>query len=50
MIILSLAIATLFALLFLKVTGLLLHLVFGPLALIFVAVAIYHYATRGKRV
>jgi len=50
MTIISLVIAIVFALLFLKVTGLLLHLVFGPLALIFVAVAIYHYATRGKRV
>lgn len=50
MTILSLAIAVLFALLFLKVTGLVLHLVFGPLALIFVVVAIYYYASRGKKV
>ncbi len=50
MTLLSLVIAILFALLFFKVTGLLLHLVFGPLALIFVMVAIYHYATRGKQI
>lgn len=50
MTLLSLVIAILFALLFFKVTGLLLHLVFGPLALIFVVIAIYHYATRGKKI
>ena len=50
MTLLALAIAIAFGLLFLKVTGLLLHLVFGPLALIFVLIAIYHYATRGKKI
>ena len=47
---LSLVIAIVFALLFFKVTGLLLHLVFGPLALLFIVIAIYHYATRGKQI
>lgn len=50
MTLLSLAIAVLFALLFLKVTGLILHLIFGPLALIFIVVAIYYYFSRGKKV
>ncbi len=50
MTILSLVIAIVFALLFFKVTGLLLHLVFGPLALLFIVIAIYHFATRGKQV
>ncbi len=50
MTLLSLAVALVFAILFLKVTGLVLHLVFGPLALIFVVAAIYYYFSRGKQV
>jgi hypothetical protein len=50
MTLLSLAIAIAFGLLFLKVTGLLLHLIFGPLALVFVVVAVYFYATRGRKI
>lgn len=50
MTIISLVVAIVFALLFLKVTGLLLHLIFGPLALVFVVVAVYFYATRGRKI
>ena len=50
MTIISLVVAIVFALLFLKVTGLLLHLIFGPLALVFVVIAVYFYTTRGRKI